>query len=295
MGRVYPLAHVHALLADATAQPRGGLVPEGWIHHALAPSATSARRFRGGDGEFASQADAYVSLLDSLGIDKTPILAFSAGSTSAVLLALRHPERVSALVLAAANAPHDKPVTLAPRPLAPLVFSQPSLWFLRLSSCGGNWPASRVRRGTTTSQPRTGGRSSRSSTASSPWGRARRTIFDGYVGNLGDRPHAPSNKSPFRRSASTRATIRSPPTRTHARWWLGSPAAAGSPWPAAGAFLHKNEEALTRIARFLEERPRHQPSFASGEDSAATTTIKDAAAELPDQEASRRHRRLPAA
>jgi pimeloyl-ACP methyl ester carboxylesterase len=80
----------------------------------------------------AAQADAFVSLFDALGIAKVPVLAFSAGSTSAVQLALRHPERVSALVLVASNSPHEKPVTLAPRALAPLVFSQPTLWFLRV-------------------------------------------------------------------------------------------------------------------------------------------------------------------
>jgi pimeloyl-ACP methyl ester carboxylesterase len=60
-----------------------------------------------------------------------PVLAFSAGSTSAVQLALRHRGRVSSLVLVAANSPHERPVVLAPRALAPLVFSQPALWFLR--------------------------------------------------------------------------------------------------------------------------------------------------------------------
>ncbi|HEU4528738.1 MAG TPA: alpha/beta hydrolase [Actinomycetota bacterium] len=79
----------------------------------------------------AVQADAFDSLFDKLGIERVPVLAFSAGSTSAVQLALRHPDRVSALVLVASNAPHEKPVTLAPRAFAPLVFSQPSLWFLR--------------------------------------------------------------------------------------------------------------------------------------------------------------------
>ena len=83
------------------------------------------------DASTARQADAFACLFDALGIDKAPVLAFSAGSTSAVRLALRHPDRVSALVLVAANAPHEKPVTLAPRALAPLVFSQPTLWFLR--------------------------------------------------------------------------------------------------------------------------------------------------------------------
>jgi pimeloyl-ACP methyl ester carboxylesterase len=78
----------------------------------------------------ADQADAFASLFDALGIAQAPVLAFSAGSTSAVQFALRHPERVS--VLAAANSPHERPVTLAPRALAPLVFSQPTLWFLRV-------------------------------------------------------------------------------------------------------------------------------------------------------------------
>lgn len=80
----------------------------------------------------ASQAAAFVWLLDELGIERAPVLAFSAGSTSAVQLALGHPDRVSALVLVASNSPHEKPVTLAPRALAPLVFSQPALWFLRV-------------------------------------------------------------------------------------------------------------------------------------------------------------------
>jgi pimeloyl-ACP methyl ester carboxylesterase len=80
----------------------------------------------------AAQADAFVSLFDALGIAQVPVLAFSAGSTSAVQFALRHPDRVSALVLVASNSPHEKPVTLAPRALAPLVFSQPTLWFLRV-------------------------------------------------------------------------------------------------------------------------------------------------------------------
>jgi pimeloyl-ACP methyl ester carboxylesterase len=80
----------------------------------------------------AAQADAFVSLFDALGIAKAPVLAFSAGSTSAVQFALRHPDRVSALVLVASNSPHEKPVTLAPRALAPLVFSQLTLWFLRV-------------------------------------------------------------------------------------------------------------------------------------------------------------------
>jgi pimeloyl-ACP methyl ester carboxylesterase len=85
------------------------------------------------DASTAAQADAFACLFDALGIEQAPVLAFSAGSTSAVQLAQRHPSRVSALVLVASNAPHEQPVTLAPRGLAPLIFSQPTLWFLRVA------------------------------------------------------------------------------------------------------------------------------------------------------------------
>jgi pimeloyl-ACP methyl ester carboxylesterase len=45
------------------------------------------------------QADAFVYLLDELGVEQAGVMAWSAGGSSAVQLALRHPERVSALVL----------------------------------------------------------------------------------------------------------------------------------------------------------------------------------------------------
>jgi pimeloyl-ACP methyl ester carboxylesterase len=57
----------------------------------------------------AAQADAFVELLDALEIERAAVLGFSAGSTSCVQLALRHPERISHLVLVAAN----EPVSLA--------------------------------------------------------------------------------------------------------------------------------------------------------------------------------------
>jgi 2-hydroxy-6-oxonona-2,4-dienedioate hydrolase len=47
----------------------------------------------------AAQADAHAALLDSLGIDQAIVAGVSAGAPSAVELALRHPERVSALIL----------------------------------------------------------------------------------------------------------------------------------------------------------------------------------------------------
>jgi pimeloyl-ACP methyl ester carboxylesterase len=79
----------------------------------------------------AAQADAFAALLDHLEIAELPVVAFSAGSSSAVQLALRHPQRVSQLVLISPNSPHPDPLPKPPRPLAPILFSQPVLWAMR--------------------------------------------------------------------------------------------------------------------------------------------------------------------
>ena len=51
---------------------------------------------------FEEQADAFVSLLDALGIDRSAIIAYSAGGPSALHFAARYPERVWALILESA-------------------------------------------------------------------------------------------------------------------------------------------------------------------------------------------------
>ena len=51
------------------------------------------------DASAAAQADAHVCLLDALGIEQAAVLGGSAGAPSALQMALRHPGRVSALVL----------------------------------------------------------------------------------------------------------------------------------------------------------------------------------------------------
>lgn len=51
------------------------------------------------DGSAEAQADAFVCLMDALDIDKAAVMGGSAGALSAVQMAIRHPDRVSALIL----------------------------------------------------------------------------------------------------------------------------------------------------------------------------------------------------
>jgi pimeloyl-ACP methyl ester carboxylesterase len=74
------------------------------------------------DASPAGQADAYVCLLDALGIEKAAILGTSAGATSALQFALRHPDRCSALVLFSANLPGEVEAGLLPEPVAKALF-----------------------------------------------------------------------------------------------------------------------------------------------------------------------------
>ncbi len=50
------------------------------------------------DPSTANQADAFVDLLDALGIEKLPVMGGSAGALSAIEFAIRHPDRCSALI-----------------------------------------------------------------------------------------------------------------------------------------------------------------------------------------------------
>jgi pimeloyl-ACP methyl ester carboxylesterase len=65
----------------------------------------------------ASQAMAFVSLLDHLEIDSAAVIAHSTGSIAAVQMALRYPDRVTALILIAGTITEKK----ARRPLRPLL------------------------------------------------------------------------------------------------------------------------------------------------------------------------------
>jgi len=79
----------------------------------------------------AKQADAFACLLNSLDIEKAGVVSTSAGSTSAVQFALRHPDRCSGMVFISPNAPGEVEVGLPPKPLANTVFRSDYLfWFM---------------------------------------------------------------------------------------------------------------------------------------------------------------------
>ena len=83
---------------------------------------------RPADASPEAQADAHVCLLDALGIGKAAAMGVSAGAASALQMALRHPDRVSALVLVVPIA--WKPGSVADS--APRVSDEKDAWLLRL-------------------------------------------------------------------------------------------------------------------------------------------------------------------
>ncbi len=83
---------------------------------------------RPADATPEAQADAHVCLLDALGTGKAAVVGVSAGAASALQLALRHPDRVSALVLVVPIA--WKPGSVAGS--APPVSDEKDEWLLRL-------------------------------------------------------------------------------------------------------------------------------------------------------------------
>ncbi len=71
------------------------------------------------DSSPAAQADAHVCLLDALGIAQAAVAGGSAGGPSALQMAIRHPNRVSALVLLVPLAYKPPALADSAKPLAP--------------------------------------------------------------------------------------------------------------------------------------------------------------------------------
>jgi pimeloyl-ACP methyl ester carboxylesterase len=82
------------------------------------------------DATPADQADALAALLDALDIDRIDVIAESAGATSALQLALRHPERVKHLAVLVGNLPGSPTAVVQPS-WAKLFNRQLPLWVLR--------------------------------------------------------------------------------------------------------------------------------------------------------------------
>ena len=78
----------------------------------------------------AAQADAFAALLDALGIDRIDVIGESAGATSALQLALRHPEKVKHLAVLVGNLPGSPTAVVQPS-WAKRFNRQLPLWVLR--------------------------------------------------------------------------------------------------------------------------------------------------------------------
>jgi pimeloyl-ACP methyl ester carboxylesterase len=90
------------------------------------------------DASPAGQADAYVCLLDALGIERAAILGTSAGGTSAIQFALRHPDHCSALVLFSSNAPGETEAALPPKLVAKALFKSDFVFWLMTTYFSSN-------------------------------------------------------------------------------------------------------------------------------------------------------------
>jgi pimeloyl-ACP methyl ester carboxylesterase len=78
----------------------------------------------------AAQADALAALLDALDIGQIDVIGVSAGATSALQLALRHPEKVKHLVVLVGNLP-GSPTAVVQASWAKLFNRQLPMWALR--------------------------------------------------------------------------------------------------------------------------------------------------------------------
>lgn len=87
------------------------------------------------EASVAMQADAYASLLDALSIEQAAVVGYSAGSASALQFAVRHPDRVSALVLVEPVAPGKGPVM--PKPIFTVFFKSDFIYWATVT---GFWP-----------------------------------------------------------------------------------------------------------------------------------------------------------
>lgn len=85
------------------------------------------------DASSATQADAFVDLLDHLNVDTVDVMGISAGTGAALQLVLRHPRRVRHLVVSSGNLP-GSPTAIAPPGWAKVFYNDPAMWTLKTLS-----------------------------------------------------------------------------------------------------------------------------------------------------------------
>lgn len=76
----------------------------------------------------ADQADAFAAVLDTLNLERVVVLGYSAGGPPVIQFALRHPDRVSGLVLVASALPGE--AGSPPKPVANLLFGSDLVFWL---------------------------------------------------------------------------------------------------------------------------------------------------------------------
>ncbi|HVB43873.1 MAG TPA: alpha/beta hydrolase [Streptosporangiaceae bacterium] len=126
-----PLLAIHGIFGgcDSGLVSVDGLFPD---RRVIAPS-----RFgylgsdRPADATPADQADAFAALLDGLGIERTDVIGFSAGATSALQFGLRHPDRIKHLVVLSGNLPGSPTAAIQPQANRLLVRSEFPMWAVR--------------------------------------------------------------------------------------------------------------------------------------------------------------------
>ena len=91
----------------------------GYLGSSIPPNATPA-----------AQADALAALLDALDISRIDVIGISAGATSALQLALRHPEKLKHLVVLVGNLPGSPTAVVQPSWAKPFNRQLP-MWALR--------------------------------------------------------------------------------------------------------------------------------------------------------------------